>query len=96
MKKQRKPYRDITGKPLLAEDVANVCRAAIRNRTTSVMQISRATGLGIGRISRIMALLEKAGVVSAKQPEDNGRYVILRSEAMAINAALRMLRKGNK
>lgn len=94
-RKQRKPFTDITGKPLKAEDVAMACRVIVQTGIATPIQINRVAKLGIGRAGRILRLLEKAGVVSAKN-EDSKRTIILRSEPGAINAALRTLNKGNK
>lgn len=93
--KKRKAFTDITGKPLKAEDVAMACRVIAQTGIATPIQINRVAGLGIGRAGRILRLLETAGVVSSKD-EDGKRTIILRSEPMAINAALRALRKGNK
>lgn len=95
MKKQRrKAYTDILGKPLTADDVALAVRAICQFNTAATMNIARRTGLGYGKISRIMDVLETANVVSLTN-SDNQRTILLRSEPAALNAALRQLRKGN-
>lgn len=95
MKRQRKPFTDMLGKPLKAEDVALAVRVAISDKTVTGIALQRGAGIGLGKGNKILALLERAGVVSEKQA-DGTRRVILRSEPMAINAALRKLREGNR
>lgn len=96
MKRQRKAFTDILGKPLMADDVALVCRAVCQFNTAATMSITRRTGLGYGKVARIMDLLETANVVSLVAPGTNKRTILLRNEATAINAALRKLREGNR
>jgi hypothetical protein len=82
------------GKPLKAEDVALVCRALSVTGRTSTWSLTKATGLGIGKLNRIMAVLEAAHVVA--KPSDGTRKILLRNEAAAVNAALRKLREGSR
>lgn len=91
----RKPFNDMLGKPLKAEDVALVCRALSVTGRTSTWSLTKATGLGIGKLNRIMAVLEAAHVV-AKPSDDGTRKILLRNEAAAVNAALRKLREGSR
>lgn len=87
-------YKDILGKPIQAEDVALVVRGMLYANNAGSMAVARATGLGIGKVGRIMGVLESANVVVTNCTGD--RTILLRNEAAAINAALRTLRKGNR
>ncbi len=90
-----KPYTDTLGKPIKQEDVMLVVQVVIKEPMVTRSGIARKTRLGIGKLTKILDLLEKAIVVSPSN--DAGmRTVILRNEAAARNAALRQLNKGRK
>ena len=86
-------YTDILGKPLAKSDVILAVRYVICRPTITPMLLHRSTHCGIGKSANLLRLLEDAKVLSSKA--DNGkRSVLLRTEASALNAALRQLRKG--
>jgi len=89
-----KPYRDMFGNPLTKNQVALAAQFAVTRPSVSSMSISRATGTGIGKASRIAQVLVHAGVIGQKK--ETGHVTILRSPDAAVNAALRQLKKGKK
>jgi len=84
-----KPYTDVFKKPLDKKEVATVIMVIVMQKTTSQAQIRRFVNVGTGRLSKIMQLLEDAGVVSAEP-----RSILLNRVDAATNAAFRQLRKG--
>lgn len=95
MASSTKLYTDIFKKPLTADDVTLAVRTIVQSKrrpTSSLLQ--RRLGWGYGKVLRVYELLEDAEVVST-QRSDATRTLILKTEAMAVNAALRQLRKGN-
>lgn len=91
-----KPYTDIFKKPLAGDDIrlaVQVIVNAKRRPTSSLLQ--RRLAWGYGKVLRVYELLEDAGVVGP-QRSDATRTLLLRTEASAVNAALRQLKKGQK
>lgn len=90
-------YTDALGKPLKKEDVQLAVQVIAMHSTISAMQLNRAARLGIAKSANILKLLQHANVVG---PSENGtRNVIMRgynSHSMALNAALRQLKKGKR
>lgn len=90
-----KPYRDAFGNPLTKQDVSLAVQGAVMNDSVTNMRLSRQTGLGLMKITRILSVLEQAHIVGPSK--DGARPVIMRGiknfEA-ARNAALRQLKKG--
>lgn len=87
-----KAYRDIFGNPLPKRDVAASARLIVQMKRATTSLLTRRLGFGYGKASRIMELLEDAGVVSLMY--DSRRAILLRNEEAAVNAALRQLKKG--
>lgn len=88
-------YTDILGNKLNKSDVILAIQYSVARPTITPMLLHRSTHCGIGKAANLLRLLEDAKVLSEKA--DNGkRTVILRTEASALNAALRQLRKGKK
>lgn len=88
-----KTYTDIFKNPIDKNEVASAVRLIVTTNDPRTLLITRRLGIGYGKASAIMELLEDAGVVSLVH--NRKRTVILKTEATAINAALRQLRKGN-
>ncbi len=88
-------YTDTFKRPLTREDVALVTRAIVRTGSASALIIQRHTKIGVMKTTKIIKLLEDAKVL--RQATENApRVVILKNETIAVNAALRQLKKGNK
>lgn len=90
-----KKYVDIFKKPIKTDDVRLAIQVIIgskRRPTSSLLQ--RRIGWGYGKVLRVYELLEDAGVVGP-QGRDATRTLLLKTEAAAVNAALRQLKKGN-
>lgn len=89
-----KPYRDIFKKPITKDDVELAVSIVVTTGKTSAFALNRYMQIGMSKVSRIIGLLEDAGVVSKRV---NGeRTLILKNQAGATNAALRQLKKGKK
>lgn len=88
-----KAYTDVFAQPIDKNHVAAAVRLIVSTNDPRTMFITRRLGIGYGKASAIMELLEDAGVVSLVH--NRKRSVILKSPDTAINAALRQLRKGN-
>lgn len=88
-------YTDILGKPLEKSDIILAVRYSINRPTITPILLHRSIHCGIGKAANLLRLLEDAKVLSQKL-ENGKRSVILRTEASALNAALRQLRKGKK
>lgn len=91
-----KPYTDIFKKPLTSDDVrlaVQVITTSKRRPTSSLLQ--RRLAWGYGKVLRVYELLEDALVVGPVR-SDATRTLLLRTEASAVNAALRQLKKGHK
>lgn len=86
-----KPYTDIFKKPLDKQEIATVIMVIVMQKTTSPAKIQRFVNVGTGRLSKIMQLLEDAGVIS---PEP--RSILLNRVDAATNAAFRQLKKGKR
>lgn len=92
-----KRYTDIMGHPLKREDVATSVREMVKaKRTGPTFLQRRISGMGYGKASRIVELLEDAGVVSLMPGGGHPRTLLLKNEDAAINAALRQLKKGHR
>lgn len=89
-----KEYRDIFGNPLPKAHVAQAARLIVQAKRATTSLLTRRLGWGYGKASRVMELLEDAGVVSLMHPRSNTRTILLRNEDAAVNAALRQLKKG--
>lgn len=90
-----RPYTDIMGNKLTADEVRLAIRLILPHSDISPMALHRATRWGIGKASNMLTLLCHAGVVS-KHADNRKRSVILKQEDTAVNAALRQLKKGRK
>lgn len=88
-----KTYTDVFAKPINKNEVTAAVRLLVNTNDPRTMSIVRRLGYGYGKASAIMELLEDAGVVSLAR--NRQRTLILKTPDIAINAALRQLRKGN-
>lgn len=85
-------YTDAFKKPLDKHEVAAVVRQMVIEKRTTTSFITRRFGMGYAKASAIMTLIEDSGVVSLMT---NGkRQVIYNDVDIAVNAALRQLKKG--
>lgn len=89
----KKPYRDAFGNPLTKQDVTDAVQAAVMSDELTAISLSRSTGLGVTKATRILKLLQDAKIVSAK-----GKVLFkgFMYHNAAVNAALRQLKKGKK
>lgn len=86
-------YTDVFKKPLTRGDVRIATILVVTYNSASPSMLQRNMKIGYGKAASLIRLLADAGVVSdviGAQP----RAVILKSQDMAINAALRQLKKG--
>lgn len=88
-----KSYTDVFKHPITKDQVITAVQLIVGTNDPRTMYITRRLGIGYGKASAIMELLEDAGVVSLVH--NRKRTVILRSPDTATNAALRQLKKGN-
>ena len=88
-----KPYTDLFKVPLSKQDVATAVRVILDKNSAGPSLLQRRLKIGYGKAASIIDLLEDAGVVSLTNGS-KPRVVILKTEATAINAALRQLKKG--
>lgn len=86
-----KQYVDVFKNPLDKKEIGFVVMVIVMQQSTSATLIQRYTNIGIGKLGKIMQLLEDAGVVS-KEP----RTILLNRVDAATNAAFRQLKKGKK
>lgn len=89
-----KLYRDVFGNLLSKQDVTAATRLIVQTGKVSPSMLQRSFKWGYGKAARIVALLGDANVVSPASSKP--RSVILNNEDMAVNAALRQLKKGKK
>lgn len=89
-----KIYTDIFKKPVSKAHVEAAAIIVVRTNKVSPSMLQRSMKIGFGKAATIIRLLEDAGVVT--EMTGKPRSVILKSEAAAVNAALRQLRKGNE
>lgn len=90
-----KLYTDVFKKPLSVADVRTAVSVMVRSKRPSMYTLQRNMGMGAGKAMVMVRLLEDAGVITELTKQRPDRSVILRSEATALNAALRQLKKGN-
>lgn len=88
-----KAYRDVFGNPLSKRDVEAAARLMAQTKRATTSLLTRRFAWGYGKASRMVELLEDAGVVSLMDGS-RGRTIILKNEDAAVNAALRQRRKG--
>ena len=82
-------YRDLFGKKISKQDTVQAVIHTVRSGNPGAMNLSRRMGIGLFKATRLVLVLQDAGVTSPA-----GR--ILLKEDAAVNAALRQLKKGHK
>lgn len=87
-------YTNIFKKPVTKAEVEGATILVVRAGNVSPSMLQRSMKIGFAKAATIIGLLEDAGVVSSAQGAAP-RFVILKQEAAAVNAALRQLKKGN-
>lgn len=85
----------LLNQPVSKDDVAKAVRVIIRTGNVSPIVLQRHLKLGYSKSNKIIAMLQGAGIVSAKT-DDGPRKIIIKHEEQAVNAALRRFNKGKR
>lgn len=89
-----KKYRDVFNKPITKDDVRMAAKVVVMTNNPYPTNLQRHMKIGYGKAARLNDLLTESGILS--EPDGSKpRFVILKDETQAVNAALRQLRKGN-
>ena len=89
-----KAYTDIFNQPISKDDVRMAVAVTVRTGNPYPSNLQRRMKIGYGKAARLVKVLADAGVTSDRNKSP--RYVILKDEVQATNAALRQLKKGRK